>query len=508
MTPTLPAARRGPPVVAALVAVGAAIGVGEVAAALVSPAASPFVTVGQAAIRLTPEWLKATAIAWFGTGDKVALLAGMVLVIGGLAVVAGLLSRADERPGLVLVVGMGLLALAATVTAPTFAPLDLVPPATATLVGALAWRFLRAAAVRVPVPPADARVGRRRFLTAAGGTALAAAAAGTAGRVLSSGGATPAGTALPAPAAVAVPPPVGADFVADGTPPWLTPVADFYRIDTVLAVPRIAAGDWSLRVHGMVDREVTIDLERLRGMRIVEAPVTLTCVSNEVGGTLISTARWLGVPVRDVLALAGVRPGAQQVASTSADGWTATTPLGPLTDDRAALLAIGMNGEPLPIEHGFPVRMVVPGLYGYVSACKWITDLEVTTFDGVVSYWEQRGWGRFGPVKTQSRIDVPRDGATVPAGRAVAAGVAWAQHTGIAAVEVRVDDGPWQPAQLAAEPTVDCWRMWRVPLDLAPGAHSLAVRATDRTGAVQTPVGTATIPDGATGWHTVGLTAV
>ncbi|MDL5155316.1 molybdopterin-dependent oxidoreductase [Actinomycetospora termitidis] len=506
MTTTRPVPRSGPLVVAALVAVGAAIGVGELVAALVSPAASPFLAVGQAAIRLTPEWLKETAIAWFGTFDKVALLVGMVVVIGGLTALAGLASRRDERPGLVLVVGMGLLSLAAVVTAPTFAPLDLVPSGVAVVVGAGVWRWLRPVAL---APSAAGGVlSRRRFLTTAGGTALGAVAAGTVGRVLGAGGASPAGVDLPAPATVAVPPAVGADFVADGTPPWLTPVADFYRIDTALSVPRIAVGDWSLRVHGMVDREVTLDFDRLRGMRLIEAPVTLTCVSNEVGGSLISNGIWLGVPVADVLALAGVRPGAQQIASTSADGWTCTTPLGPLTDGRAAMLAIGLDGQALPIEHGFPVRMVVPGLYGYVSACKWITDVEVTTYDGVISYWEQRGWGRFGPIKTQSRIDVPRDGATVPAGRAVAAGVAWAQHTGVVAVELSVDGGPWRTAQLAAEPTVDAWRMWRLPLDLAPGPHRLQVRATDRSGEVQTAVEALSIPDGATGWHTVSVTAV
>ncbi|MCD2186030.1 molybdopterin-dependent oxidoreductase [Actinomycetospora soli] len=501
---------RGRRVAAAVLAVGASIGVGELVAALVSPAASPFLAVGQGAIRLTPEWLKETAIAWFGTYDKVALLVGMVAVIVAITVLAGLLSRRDERPGLVLVVAMGLLALIATVTAPTFAPFDLVPPGVAVLVGIGVWRLLHGLAVRVPAAP-DAGAGavsRKRFLTTAGLTAVGALAAGTVGRVVTAGAAGPASVTLPPAPAGPAPVPAGADFVADGTPSWLTAPADFYRIDTALSVPRLSTADWSLRVHGLVDREVTLTFDQLRSMRLIEAPVTLTCVSNEVGGSLISNGRWLGVPVRDVLALAGVRPGAEQIASTSADGWNCNTPLGPLTDGRNAMLAIGLDDAPLPVEHGFPVRMVVPGLYGYVSATKWITDIEVTTFAAFTSYWEQRGWGKFGPVKTSSRIDVPRDAATVPAGRTVAAGVAWAQHTGIAAVEVAVDDGPWQPAELAVEPSVDSWRMWRLPLTLAPGPHQLRVRATDRSGAVQTGAEALSIPDGATGWHTVAVTAV
>ena len=301
---------------------------------------------------------------------------------------------------------------------------------------------------------------------------------------------------------------VNADFVADGTPPWLTANPDFYRIDTALSVPRLSTSTWSLRIHGMVEREITLTYDQLRQRRVIEAPITMTCVSNEVGGSLISNARFLGVPMADLLAEARPTAGAQQILSTSSDGWNANTPLAPLTDGRPAMLAIGMNGQPLPVEHGFPVRMVVPGLYGYVSGCKWITDIEVTTFGAVTSYWEQRGWGKLGPIKTESRIDVPRADATVPAGRTVAAGVAWAQHTGIDAVEVRVDGGPWQPAELADEPSIDSWRMWRLPLTLGPGPHELQVRATDRTGAVQTPVRVPSIPDGATGWHTVSVVAV
>ncbi len=509
-------ASRGAAVAVTVIAVGSALGVGELVAALVSPASSPFLAVGQAAIRLTPEWLKETAIAWFGTYDKVALLTGMTLVIVAITVLAGLGTRRDERVVKALVLVMGVLAFAAVISAPTFAPFDLLAPGAAVVVGlVVAQRLLAAAADAGRSGTAEAgesdpgTAARRRFLLYAAGTSFAALAAGVAGRLLNTGGSSPSSIGpLPTPATGAGPPPVDADFVADGTSTWLTSPGDFYRIDTALSVPRISTSDWALRVHGMVDREVTLSFDQLRGMRLVEAPVTLTCVSNEVGGSLISNGRWIGVPVRDVLALAGVRAGAEQIASTSSDGWTCNTPLGPLTDGRNALLAFGLDGAPLPVEHGFPVRMVVPGLYGYVSACKWITDIELTTYDAFTSYWEQRGWGKFGPIKTESRIDVPRVGASVPAGRTVAAGVAWSQHKGIGTVEVAVDDGPWQRAELAAEPTVDSWRMWRLPLTLPPGTHTLAVRATDRTGYTQTSEQVPSIPDGATGWHTVEVTAV
>ena len=257
----------------------------------------------------------------------------------------------------------------------------------------------------------------------------------------------------------------------------------------------------------MVDREITLNYQQLRSRALVEVPITMTCVSNDIGGNLISNSVFLGVPLRDLLAEAGVRPGADQIASTSVDGFTTGTPVAACTDGRNAMLAIGMNGQPLPVEHGFPVRMVVPGLYGYVSGCKWITDMELTTFDAFQPYWQQRGWAQQAPVKTQSRIDVPRTDGTVAAGRVTVAGTAWAQHRGITRVEVRADSGPWQTVDLAADVSIDTWRMWRTELDLAPGQHTLQVRATDTTGATQPQTPSLTIPDGATGWHTITVTA-
>jgi DMSO/TMAO reductase YedYZ molybdopterin-dependent catalytic subunit len=301
--------------------------------------------------------------------------------------------------------------------------------------------------------------------------------------------------------------PAAAQLQVPGVTPYVVPNAEFYRIDTALVVPQVDTRGWKLRVHGLVDREVEIDWDALMAKPMQEALLTLTCVSNEVGGDLAGNAVWTGWPIRELLAMAGPQRGADMVLSTSVDGFTAGTPLMALTDDRNALLAVAMNGEPLPVEHGFPVRMVVPGLYGYVSATKWVVDLKVTTFAADVAYWTPRGWSERGPIKTASRIDVPASGDRVKAGTIAVAGVAWAQHRGIRAVEVRVDDGPWQPARLAAEPTVDSWRQWVFEWDAPKGNHTLTVRAVDGTGAVQTSRVAPPAPDGASGWHSVTVTA-
>jgi DMSO/TMAO reductase YedYZ molybdopterin-dependent catalytic subunit len=289
-------------------------------------------------------------------------------------------------------------------------------------------------------------------------------------------------------------------------PTFITPNADFYRIDTALTVPQLSRSDWRLRVHGMVDREMTYRFEDLDRFEVVEKLVTLTCVSNPVGGDLISNAAWVGYRVRDVLAEAGVHPDADMVLSTSIDGFTAGTPVDALTDGRDALLAIGMNGQPLPTEHGYPARMVVPGLYGYVSATKWVVDLELTRFDRAEAYWTRLGWSARAPIKTESRIDVPRSGQDVPRGPVTFGGVAWAQNRGVRAVDVRIDQGPWQPAQLGASYSNDTWRLWSFGWQAStPGLHTVTVRATDNTGAVQTSEEADPVPDGATGWHSVSF---
>jgi DMSO/TMAO reductase YedYZ molybdopterin-dependent catalytic subunit len=308
---------------------------------------------------------------------------------------------------------------------------------------------------------------------------------------------------IPPPASPAKPIPAGAELDVPDVAPLQTPVADFYRIDTALVVPALRAETWSLRVHGMVGRELTLSYADLLARPLIERDVTLTCVSNEVGGNLISSGRWIGAPLAPLLAEARVNPGADQLVSRSSDGFTAGTPVATVLDGRDAMLAVALDGRPLPLEHGFPVRMVVPGLYGYVSATKWLTGLELTTFAAYDAFWVKRGWAARAPIKTESRIDTPSDGGDLAAGPVVVAGVAWAQHRGISRVEVRVDDGPWQAAELAAAIGPDTWRQWRWRWDAPPGPHTLQVRATDTTGAPQTGLDRPPVPDGATGWHRI-----
>jgi DMSO/TMAO reductase YedYZ molybdopterin-dependent catalytic subunit len=349
---------------------------------------------------------------------------------------------------------------------------------------------------------------RRRFLLVAGATAAGAVVVGAGGQLVGASrrGVESARRLLRLPVGGGEVP-AGADVEVAGVEPWRTPNGSFYRIDTALVVPTVDPTTWRLRIHGMVDQELELSYQDLLDRELTEAWVTLCCVSNEVGGDLIGNAWWSGVRIADLLQEAGVRPGADAVLQTSEDGWSCGTPLAALTDDRNAMLAIAMNGEPLPLEHGFPVRMVVPGLYGYVSATKWLVDLRVSRFSDFDAYWTRRGWAERGPVKTQSRIDVPRPGAEVRGGRVRIGGSAWAQHTGVERVEYRLDGGAWQEAALGRVPNADTWVQWSAAVDVVPGDHTLAVRATDRSGHTQTGVRRGVVPDGATGWHTVEFTA-
>ncbi|MEU8247592.1 molybdopterin-dependent oxidoreductase [Nonomuraea sp. NPDC048916] len=347
---------------------------------------------------------------------------------------------------------------------------------------------------------------RRRLLTGAAGGVVVAGAAAVLGRELSGRRAVnTARTALtlPAPATPAKPLPAGVDFGINGLSPFVTKNRDFYRVDTALIVPQVDPATWKLRIHGMVDRPIELTYADLLKRPLTEADVTLACVSNEVGGPYVGNARWLGVRMADLLREAGIQSGADMLLSTSDDGFTCGTPVDVVTDGRDALFAIAMNGEVLPVDHGFPVRQVVPGLYGYVSATKWVVDVKVTRFDRDEAYWTPRGWSAQAPIKTESRIDLPRAGASLKPGRTTIAGVAWAQHTGIDAVEVRVDRGTWQQARLAQVPGPDTWRQWALDWDAPAGKHTIEVRATDAAGRTQTERQVPPAPDGATGWHTI-----
>ncbi|MGP3690237.1 molybdopterin-dependent oxidoreductase [Streptomyces sp. IBSNAI002] len=530
-------ARTAPGGAAGLLAGFTALSVAELAAAVVRPAAGPVTVVGGAVIDRTPAAVKDFAIRAFGENDKLVLQLGILALLAVFALFLGVLALRHRRVGAAGVLVLGVVGAAAALGRPDSAgAADVLPSLAGAVAGAAVLYLLAGRATRARSSPAgdegggagagpgdEARAGagwnRRGFLTAAAVTAAAATGAGVLGRALSGrrgrgAVASRTGLTLPAPASPAPAVPSGAELKVPGIGAFTTPNRDFYRVDTALVVPRVDAATWRLRVHGKgVTRPRTYTFEELLARPLIERDITLTCVSNEVGGPYLGNARWLGVPLAALLADCGVEPPskggpADQLVARSVDGMTLGSPVEDVMDGRNAMLAVGMNGEPLPFDHGFPVRMLVPGLYGYVSACKWIDDIELTTFDAYDPYWVKRKWARRAPVKTQSRIDTPKPFArpATHGGTVMVAGVAWAQRRGITRVEVRIDDGPWQDADLAAQDTVDTWRQWSYRWQAASGGHTITVRATDGTGQTQTEQRTRTVPDGASGRHSVFVT--
>ena len=499
-------------VVAGVVSAAAGLGVAELVTALLGGSGSPILSVGNAFVDATPRWLKEFAIEAFGQNDKRVLLLGIVATIAVLAAAIGVLAQWRRTPGVAASLVVGLVPAVAALTRPDAKLGDALPAAAGALVASGFLWLLSAPHVQIAADgeqpaPSGAQPSRRTFLTLVGVAAAVAVAGVAVGRELARGRVdverVRAALRLPAPSASA--PTLPATVDVPGVAPYITANDDFYRIDTALRVPVVDSSSWRLRIHGMVENELTYTFDDLLALPLVERDVTLTCVSNEVGGQLVGNARWLGALIAPILADARPLTGADQVVSRSVDGMTIGTPLTALTDGRDAMLAVGMNGDPLPVEHGFPVRMVVPGLYGYVSACKWLQDLEITTFDAYDAYWVERGWVQQAPIKISSRIDTPRAGSQVSLPVTVG-GVAWAQHTGIDAVEVRVDDGGWQQADLATEGSIDSWRLWSWTWSAAtPGTHTLSVRAIDRDGTVQPGQPAEPFPSGATGWHTVSF---
>lgn len=553
--------------VAGAVAAVFGAGIGELIAVQFASASGPFTVVGGAMIDAAPAWAKDTAIALFGTADKAALLIGIGVVLIAVCAAAGVLDAHRRPAGELIALALGGGAAALAHTRPDAGSWAWLPSAVAGVAAAVAMRFLvpiangerqqrRSGAGRLPAerhrtaadkraPAGDATTAsardtgtettrstatvtadrsgssdeigaasggtdRRSFLAWAGGATLIGVVGLVVGGIARGGSAVVAGVRsalhLPQPVKTAPPIPSGAELDIPGLGPLVTPNEEFYRIDTALVVPQVDPANWSLRIHGMVDREVVIGWDELLALGLETSYTTLMCVSNQVGGYLVGNALWLGYPVRDLLARAGVRADADMVLSRSVDGFTASCPLEALTDDRNAILAVGMNGEPLPPEHGFPARLVVPGLYGYVSATKWVTELEVTRFDRARAYWTDRGWSERGPVKLQSRIDVPRVGASVPADQTAIAGVAWHQHIGVAGVEVQIDDGPWTEATLATAISEDTWVQWHHTWNATPGAHVIRCRAISADGQVQTADIAPPAPDGATGHHEITVT--
>jgi DMSO/TMAO reductase YedYZ molybdopterin-dependent catalytic subunit len=531
--------------------------VGQLVAGLTGSVGSPVIAVGEASIDLTPPPVKDFAISTFGSNDKTALLTGILVLLAVFAAVIGVLAVRRFRYG---VVGLGIftaVGLISALTRPTASAADVLPSLVGGAAGLLAmWRLVQAAhedagdlalpgeespgglaagaadpqitpgASWVPqrpdglpastggahraaprdIPPRPA--GRRQFLVTGSVAVAAAGASGLVGRVLAERG-----NVSRARAAIKLPPPIqrvpplpkGVDLHIPGLSSFVTPDSSFYRVDTALVLPQVAPSSWQLRIHGMVAHEITLTFDDILKLPLLEDWITLCCVSNPVGGPYVGNALWLGASLTRLLRAAGIRAGAEQLLCTSVDGFTSGTPVQTVMDGRDALLAVAMNGSPLPVAHGFPARLVVPGLYGYVSACKWITDIKVTTFANEYAYWTTRGWSQQAPIKTESRIDVPNGSSTVRAGRTPIAGVAWAQHKGIAAVEVRVDGGDWHEARLAAVPGIDTWRQWVYEWDATRGDHVIEARATDATGYTQTSALAPPPPNGATGYPTVNV---
>ena len=491
--------------VAGLVSGGLALAVGELVAGIGGSRRSPVIAVGDLVIDVVPRPVKDLAVDWFGTNDKTALLVGIYAILAVAAALLGVRALRRFSSGAIGIGAFGAIGVLAATQEVGVSFAELLASVIGALVGiGVLWLLVGAvdgsavSSVETPV------LERRAFLKLGGAAALVGTGAASIGTALQrrvSAVSSRLGVVLPIAARKAPAVPAGADLRIDGLSPFTTPNRSFYRIDVNLLVPQVAAEAWSLTVKGRVAREVKLTYDELLRMPMEEHDVTLTCVSNEIGGRLVGNARWLGTPLVPILERAGIDAGADQVVARSVDGWTAGLPLSPLRDGRVALLAVGMNGEPLPLAHGFPARLVVAGLYGYVSATKWVKELEVTRFDDYDAYWVQRGWSREAPIKVMSRIDTPRGG--VDAGTLPVAGVAWAQHIGIAKVEVRVDDGPWNEADLGEVLTADTWRQWKYDWDATPGRHSLTVRATDAHGTVQPEERVDPFPDGATGWHSV-----
>jgi DMSO/TMAO reductase YedYZ molybdopterin-dependent catalytic subunit len=501
--------------IAGVAAASVSLGVAQLVGIPFGARADARAAIGSVAVDLTPGPIKEWAIQTLGSLDKLFVAVVVLVVIATIAAIAGTLETQRRPLGSAAIAAAGVLGCIAVLSRQGATALDTIPTLAGAVCGVAALRFLIRRFWPGRGDPEDSAdydgpdAGRRRLVVFGllGFGVVSGVAGAVITRLLHSVAADRNSFTLPRPRTSA--PPIPADVQPSGValPSFITSSADFYRVDTALSVPQLSHGDWRLRIHGMVDRAATYSFGDLADFDVVEMATTLTCVSNPVGGKLISTGIWTGYRVADLLAVAGVHADADMVLSTSIDGFTAGTPVDALTDGRDALLAVGLNGQPLPVEHGYPARLVVPGLYGYVSATKWVVEMELTRFDRAEAYWTRQGWAPRGPIKTESRIDVPKGGQKVPMAPLVFGGVAWAQNRGVRAVEVRIGDGAWQPAELGASYSNETWRLWRFPWQAkSPGKHTITVRATDNTGATQTADQVGTVPDGATGWHTVNFT--
>jgi DMSO/TMAO reductase YedYZ molybdopterin-dependent catalytic subunit len=494
-------------VLAALVGTAA----GHLVAALLDPASSPVLAVGSQVIDLTPTPLKEWAIRQFGSNDKTILVGSVLVGVIVLSAVAGLLAK--RRFG----IGAGLLVLLVAVAGftalnrPSSSWSDAVPSVVAAVAGVAAlWVLVGRRAKPAVEGDADAAgegPSRRGVLLAAGGLAAAAAVMGTAGRLIGNARSKLEALVFPTPADPAPAFPKGIEGDYPGITPFRIAGDQFYRVDTRLDVPVVDIEGWSLTIEGMVDKKVTFTFDDLMEMPLIERDITLTCVSNSVGGPYVGGARWIGVRLSDLLEKAGVQDGVDQILSTDVDGMTIGTPYELATDGRDAMIALGMNGEALPREHGYPARMVIPGLYGFISACKWIERIKLTTYAADTSYWTDREWATDAPIKISSRIDTPKVLEQIEAGETFIGGVAWAQQNGgVARVQVQVDGGKWEDAQLGPSAGNDYWRQWYFPWTAESGSHSISSRVIDGNGQTQTAVRAEPFPEGSSGIQSLMVT--
>ncbi|KRB76274.1 oxidoreductase [Nocardioides sp. Root190] len=474
------------------------IGLAHLTAAVTDPASSPVLAVGSTVIDLTPTPMKEWAIRTFGSADKVILVGSVMVGVLLLAAVAGIIARKNLMAGSALLAGLVAVAGVAVMTRPSASVIDLLPSIVAIIAGPLSLRLLSRTHEK-----AETDGTRRTLLLTVSALGAAAAVGGLAGRVVTQLRARPEDIALPDPVEPAPSFPRGLDDQVPGITKFRTDVADFYRVDTRLDTPVVSSDDWTLTIDGDVDKKVTITFDELLEMPMIERDITLTCVSNSVGGPYLGSARWLGVRLTDVLDLAGIKnTKADQILSTDFDGMTISTPFDLATDGRDAMIVVGMNGEQLPRENGFPVRMLIPGLYGFISATKWLTKLTLTTYDDQKAYWTEREWATDAPIKISARIDTPKALAQIDAGDVIIGGVAWAQERdGIAKVQVRIDGAGWKDAELGPNAGENYWRQWFYKWPAESGSHRIAVRAVAGNDEAQTAVRAEPFPNGASGLH-------
>jgi DMSO/TMAO reductase YedYZ molybdopterin-dependent catalytic subunit len=492
------------------------VATGHLVAALLNPDSSPVLAVGSTVIDLTPTPMKEWAIRQFGSNDKPILIGSVMAGVLVLAAIAGLLARRRFRNGAAMLVVLVAIAGTAAIIRPAAELVDVVPGVVAALVAVAALWWLDRSA-RTPVkaaasPMAEQTPGhepsRRGVLLAMGALGATAVVMGGAGRWIGKIRSKIGDIAFPTPASAAEPLPTGLETQFKGITPFRISNGDFYRVDTRLDTPIVDIDDWTLTIDGDVDEELTFTFDELLAMPLIERDITLTCVSNSVGGEYVGGARWIGVRLTDLLDRAGVGSKADQILSTDFDGMKISTPLDLATDGRDAMIALGMNGEPLPRAHGYPARMVIPGLYGFISATKWVTRLTLTTYADEEAYWTERDWATDAPIKPSARIDTPKSLAEIPTGQTVIGGVAWAQNDqGVTKVQVKVDGGGWEDAQLGPDAGSSYWRQWYFKWDATKGQHNIAARVVDGDGDVQTDVRAEPFPEGASGIHTLIIRA-